>query len=77
MLNFIKCHTKEDCGSIVHIVTWTTEKTMSNGFSQKVYPNAFYGPKEAIQDAAKRLGVNVGPITYGLNGYSNATILEG
>lgn len=76
MLNFIKCETKEECGTFVHIVTWTMDRTLPNGFAQKVYPNAFYGPADAIQDVAGRLGVEVGGVTYGPNGYANAIVKE-
>lgn len=74
MLDYIKCETKEDCGAIVHIVTWTLDKTMPNGFTQKIYNNSFYGPVEAMSDAADRLGVKIINVTYGFSGFSNAQI---
>ena len=78
MTDYIFSETKEESGAIVHIVTWTLDKTIGKAkLCQKVYDNYSSGPSAAIRDAAERLGVSVGSITYGLNGYANARILEG
>jgi hypothetical protein len=73
--DYIFCNTKEDCGTIVHVVTWTMDKTIGkSNMCQKVYQNGFYGPDSAIKDAADRLNVAVSKTVYGLNGYANARV---
>ena len=75
MTDYIFCETKEDCGAICHIVSWTMDKTIGKAeLCQKVYFNGFHGPASAMQDAAERLGVEMEPVNYGLNGYANAII---
>ena len=75
MTDYNFCQTKEDCGAICHIVSWTMDKTIGKAkLCQKVYFNGFHGPASAMQDAAESLDVEIGRITYGLNGYANATV---
>tara|TARA_Y100000996_G_scaffold388945_1_gene348938 strand:- start:259 stop:504 length:246 start_codon:yes stop_codon:yes gene_type:complete len=75
MTDYIFCQTKEDCGAICHIVSWTMDKTIGKAqLSQKVYFNGFHGPTSAMQDAAESLGVEIESVVYGLNGYANAIV---
>ena len=75
MTDYIFCETKEDCGAIRHIVSWTMDKTIGKArLSQKVYFNGFHGPASAMQDVAESLGVEIESVTYGLNGYANARV---
>ena len=75
MTDYITAVTKEEQGAIVHIVTWTIDRTIGKAeLTQRVYQNAFHGPSCAIRDVAERLGVTIGAITYGLHGYTCARI---
>lgn len=77
MTNYIFSETRENNGAIVHIITWTLGETIGKDkLSHMVYNNLSYGPNDAVQDVAKRLGVSVGAMTYGLNGRALARIVE-
>ena len=75
MTDYIFCQTKEDCGAICRIVSWTMDQTIGKAqLCQKIYFNGSHGPASAMQDAAERLGVEIERVTYGLNGHANAIV---
>ena len=77
-MDYIKCQTREDKGGrIVHVVSWTVDKTIGDQDLDKIiYDNADYGPEEAIRDVADRLNIsNISQVKYGLHGYAAVTIM--
>ena len=77
-MDYIKCQTKEIMGNrVVHVVSWTIDKTIGDQQLDKViYDNASYGPEEAIRDVAERLNIsNISKVQYGLHGYAAVTIM--